>query len=207
MQLIAMLTMLADHIGYVFFPERMEWRIIGRLAFPLYAYALAIGYSRTSNVNRYMLRLALIGALAQYPFMAAFHTTGINAIGTLLIGLCTVAWLDRCKLLHIQAFLVIASAALLEWFHFDYGAYGLLLILIFRYSTGHSTVVLHVLLNLLFTVWKGWFIITYNMFSTIAIVYTPMLFRTIERIRIPKWLWRSFYPAHLAVLAAMRQLL
>lgn len=37
---LAMLTMLIDHVGLVFFPTDPAWRIAGRLAFPIYAYAL-----------------------------------------------------------------------------------------------------------------------------------------------------------------------
>lgn len=44
---LAMLTMLIDHVGLVFFPTDPAWRIAGRLAFPIYAYALYMGYTRT----------------------------------------------------------------------------------------------------------------------------------------------------------------
>lgn len=40
---LAMLTMLIDHVGLVFFPTDPAWRIAGRLAFPIYAYALYMG--------------------------------------------------------------------------------------------------------------------------------------------------------------------
>ena len=34
LKMIAMLSMLADHIGAVLFPEQILFRVIGRLAFP-----------------------------------------------------------------------------------------------------------------------------------------------------------------------------
>ena len=42
--ILAMLTMLIDHIGLIWFPENMAWRIIGRLALPFYAFAIVLGY-------------------------------------------------------------------------------------------------------------------------------------------------------------------
>lgn len=44
LKLIAMLTMLVDHIGLLFFPEIMAFRIVGRIAMPLFAYGIAQGY-------------------------------------------------------------------------------------------------------------------------------------------------------------------
>ena len=35
LKMIAMLSMLADHIGAVLFPEQILFRVIGRLAFPI----------------------------------------------------------------------------------------------------------------------------------------------------------------------------
>ena len=34
LKIIAMLSMLTDHIGYIFFPTDLTWRYIGRIAFP-----------------------------------------------------------------------------------------------------------------------------------------------------------------------------
>ena len=39
---IAAFTMLVDHVGYMFFDE-LVWRIIGRIAMPLFAFAIAEG--------------------------------------------------------------------------------------------------------------------------------------------------------------------
>jgi hypothetical protein len=44
LKFIAMLTMLVDHIGVIFFPRIEFLRIIGRIAFPLYSWFLVQGY-------------------------------------------------------------------------------------------------------------------------------------------------------------------
>ena len=56
LKLIAFVTMAIDHIGAVFFPESVILRIIGRIAFPLFAYCLVIGYLYTSDVKKYLRR-------------------------------------------------------------------------------------------------------------------------------------------------------
>ena len=67
LKIIAIITMLIDHIGYVFFPDRIELRIIGRISFPLFAYCIAVGFLYTSNIKKYILRLAAFSILSQ-PF-------------------------------------------------------------------------------------------------------------------------------------------
>lgn len=76
MQLIAMLTMLIDHIGYIFFPQDLEWRYIGRIAFPIYCYALVQGHLHTSSKLRYLLRLLAIAVIAQIPYNLALDPEG-----------------------------------------------------------------------------------------------------------------------------------
>ena len=41
LKMIAMITMLTDHIGAILFPQYMWMRIVGRLAFPIFAFLLA----------------------------------------------------------------------------------------------------------------------------------------------------------------------
>lgn len=51
LRLLAMLTMLIDHIGVIFFPDDIILRIVGRLAFPLFAWGIARGYRYTSSLK------------------------------------------------------------------------------------------------------------------------------------------------------------
>ena len=58
-KIIALILMLIDHIGE-FFPDSPIWfRWLGRLAAPLFFYALAVGFRHTRNRKKYLLRLYL----------------------------------------------------------------------------------------------------------------------------------------------------
>ena len=52
LKIIAMITMLIDHIGIVLFPQIKIFRIIGRFAFPIFAYMLAEGCTNTKNKKK-----------------------------------------------------------------------------------------------------------------------------------------------------------
>jgi hypothetical protein len=200
MQIVAMLTMLIDHMGIAFFHNQENMRIIGRIAFPIYAYLIVQGYHYTSSLKKYFIRLVILFALSQIPFMLALHVWSVNVIGTFIVALAVLWSLDRLAGIWPKIVVVMATAVFLEWIPFDYGSYGLALILIYRYLRHHEIVLAHLALNVFFYFF-GWTIQFYSVAATIAIVYAPTFFHFIEKWKIPRWFWRGFYPAHLAVLA------
>lgn len=72
-KIIAAILMLIDHIFHIFSPYISQdfytiGRSIGRLAFPMFAYALARGFNRTSNRYQYCIRLILFAIFTQLLF-------------------------------------------------------------------------------------------------------------------------------------------
>ncbi|HEY4391439.1 MAG TPA: TraX family protein [Paenibacillus sp.] len=203
MQWIAIITMLLDHIGAAFFPGELIWRIIGRIAFPIYAYALVQGFRHTSSFGKYMLRLTIITVLSQLPYQIALGRSGLNVVATLLVAALLMRLLDQFRP-GIPSILLIAGCSLLvEVIPFDYGAYGLLLVLIFRYAQKYQLLFMHLLLNMIYLLAYGWVVQMASIIPTLLIVLGPVLWRRLELIRMPRWLWRSSYPLHLLVLAAV----
>ena len=73
LKIIALLSMLIDHIGAVFpIQSAMIFRWVGRISFPLFAYMIAQGCIYTKNIYKYMLRLAVFAVVSEIPFDAAF---------------------------------------------------------------------------------------------------------------------------------------
>ena len=73
LKLFAILTMVVDHVGTVFFPQHPEFRWVGRLAFPIFCYCLTVGLMYTRDIRRYLGRLALFAVVSQPFFALAFH--------------------------------------------------------------------------------------------------------------------------------------
>lgn len=204
MQWIAMLTMLIDHIGLVFFPHQEIWRIIGRIAFPIYVYALVQGHRYTSSRPKYIIRLAVIAVISQIPYQLALEPEGLNVVITLVAGAIVLYVLERSDSQLLSWMVVVAACALMSEFPFDYGAYGLLLILIFRYAQASWLVPLHLVLNLLFWFLNNWELQMWSVIPTAVIAYGPHVWRKLESIRVSRWVWRSFYPLHLLIIALLR---
>lgn len=134
---IAVLTMVIDHVGAILFPDQIWMRVIGRVAFPVYAYCLAEGFRYTSDYRRYLGRLALFAILSEIPFDLAFYGVPFsfahqNVFFTLTLGLILLWVLERFReqlLLCAGAFAVLCFLA--QALHMDYGAGGLLMVFAF----------------------------------------------------------------------------
>ena len=103
LKIIAVTSMIVDHIGAVFFPYYMvhifgvtfyPLRTIGRLAFPIYCFLLIEGICHTSNWKKYAVRLGVLALLSEIPFdLALFGRITLqhqNVFFTLLFGLLAV---------------------------------------------------------------------------------------------------------------------
>ncbi|MHB1453900.1 MAG: TraX family protein [Saccharofermentanales bacterium] len=80
---LALLFMTIDHTGYYFYPLLSEpvyytLRIIGRLAFPIFAFYIVRGFSLTSNRFRYLLRMVFWALIAHFSISAAAVAGGLQ---------------------------------------------------------------------------------------------------------------------------------
>ena len=153
LKLIAVFSMLLDHVGAVLTASYLPWltlRLIGRVAFPIFCFLLVEGFVHTNNLKRYGLRLAAFALLSELPFDLAFHHAPFypnaqNVFFTLLIGLFTIALIryeeTACKTRPFAFFCIAATLAagmaLAHLLRTDYGAYGVLVIFLFYWQRGH----------------------------------------------------------------------
>ncbi len=96
-KLAAIACMIVDHVGVVFFPKVYEFRLIGRIAFPLFAWCLCVGAEYTRNIWKYALRLLIVGAAAQPVYFWAMNHDwkDLNIFFELFIGLLAIAAIQK----------------------------------------------------------------------------------------------------------------
>lgn len=215
---IAMLTMFIDHVGYLFFPNHLIFRIIGRMAFPIYCFLLAEGAVHTRNRRDYLTRLVLFGLLSEIPFDLAFHGTflylgGQNVFFTLAFGLLTIVLLDGERLLDVRIAAVLLCIAGAQLLHTDYGAMGVLCILLF-YRIGNAAgsgtlsafwgkaAAIGVL-----SMMGGVEFFAFLSLLPIALYNGKRSLRTRSESPLEKYACYLFYPGHLLVLVLIRHLM
>ena len=90
LKIIAVLTMVVDHIGRLFNPPLFFLLMIGRLALPIFAMQIAAGSLVTKNLLHYFYRLFAFGLLSQPFYMLFFDTYKLNIFFTLAFGLLLI---------------------------------------------------------------------------------------------------------------------
>ena len=70
-KIAAIVFMLIDHIGMFLLNNNILFRLIGRLAFPMFVYLLADGYRRTKDLKRYLARLLSLFLISFIPYSLA----------------------------------------------------------------------------------------------------------------------------------------
>ena len=133
---IAIAAMLCDHIGLFLFPDITFLRDIGRIAFPLFAWLIANGAYHTKDIRKYLSRLLLFAFISQIPFTLANQEIGsplfyLNIFFTLFLGLLAIFGIKNNKNIITQAGIVIVCALAANIIHADYGAGGVLSIVMF----------------------------------------------------------------------------
>lgn len=93
LKIIAAVTMLIDHTGLILFPQYTIFRVIGRLAFPIYAYCIAEGFRFTHNRLKYFLRIFVLGVICQIAYTV---TSGDIYIGILLVFSMSIIIMALC---------------------------------------------------------------------------------------------------------------
>ncbi len=138
LKLLAALFMLIDHTGLIFFPRYEIFRIIGRLAFPMFAFFVAEGCRYTRNRLKHFLTLFILAVGIQLVYFFALGQVNMSVFVTFSFSILLIYTLDKIKdllakqekrgevLLYFFLFaLISATAAILDMlFIIDYGFIG-----------------------------------------------------------------------------------
>jgi hypothetical protein len=89
--------MLVDHAGILFFPSQNIYRIIGRLAFPIFAYMIAEGCKYTRNKIRYFAMIFGLAAVCQGVYYFFAGSLYMCVLVTFSISIVTLFALDNFK--------------------------------------------------------------------------------------------------------------
>lgn len=142
LKFMAAAFMVCDHIGVILFPDILLLRIIGRLAFPMFAFMIAEGCRHTRNKLRHFLTIggfALACQLGFFIFDPEMALREINVFVTFTFSVMMIYALQafykklfdrkasmQSKVLFGAIFIsIVAAVYYISWYiNFDYNFYG-----------------------------------------------------------------------------------
>ena len=219
--------MTIDHFGAVFAPDQSIYRIIGRMAFPIFAFLIVEGFSHTSNVKKYLLRLGIFAVLSEGAFDLMVYriqgTTNIweqqNIFFTLFLGLCSLIVLDYAKdrwdtsgmtFLFIELVTICVAATIAQFLQTDYGAMGVFYIVIFYTYHNHWGQITLCLLLITYLFYNGFSnvlsgTIPFQMWCVFSILVLRLY--NGEKGRSMKYFFYCYYPIHILILVGLSYLI
>ena len=231
LKIIALVFMFIDHAGKMCFPAVPEMRILGRIAFPIYAWCMIVGFHYTRSVPKYLLRILITGLVSQPLYNLALNHTWRqpNIFLTLFLGLCAL-WGIREKKYLSQIWAPAAAMAAAILASADYGWRGVLLFIIL-YAVQESRPGIAAVMVSYFLFWGSSYSITKSLFGlpinmdalpavlsqplsaflrmeTYALLALPFILIPFKKdLKLPRWVGYALYPAHLTALYALEQIM
>jgi len=203
LKMIAAVTMLIDHVGYIFFPQYIFLRIIGRISFPIFAFLIVEGFMHTRDVKKYIFRMLVFALVTEIPFDFAFYGAvnweHQNVLITFVLALLAL-YIDRQYTRKIGIVAAFALAFLAEFIGSDYGMLGVIIVMMFywNYDRFYNKMIFGTAsLTLLVT--------SYQIFDVLAMI--PIgLYNGKKGIGV-KYFFYIFYPGHLLILYIIHMLI
>jgi hypothetical protein len=145
LHIIAMASMLIDHLAKYVNYENNYVVAIGRLAFPIFAFMVVEGYFHTHNFWKYMFRMFIFAIVSEIPYNLmssgkVFYRYDQNVMWTFMLALACIWIIDKVrgynkKWLSILSGIIVTIAGYLisSYLMLDYLGSGILMVLIFYY--------------------------------------------------------------------------
>lgn len=130
LKLIAALSMTIDHAGLLLFPQYPVLRILGRLAFPIFAFMIAEGCKYTHSRRRYFGNIFALAVLCQSVYYLVDGSLYLSILCTFSLSILTIFALQDFRreptLLRGAVFFgaVAGVYVLNRIFSIDYGFWG-----------------------------------------------------------------------------------
>ena len=109
LKVLAIVTMTIDHVATLLYPDLQFLKIIGRLAFPLFAYLMVLGVDSTKKPWKYMVTILGFAIVSQVPYFRAFEIQPLerlNILFTLFLGALTLYLFTKKNVLGVVPFIV-----------------------------------------------------------------------------------------------------
>ena len=197
--------MFLDHYHYIIGGSKIL-NVVGRIAFPIFAFTLSEGYVHTRSLKKYLFRLFIFAVSIQMPSILFGYDYSMNIFFTLFLGLLSI-YIFNLKKINIILKIILIGFVLFfsQKFKLDYGIYGILLIMNFNIFRDYKFKILmnFLVLNVFNTIFPKVFdLVDTQFFSLISLVFIFMY--NGEKGRSMKYFFYLFYPIHFFILEVIK---
>ena len=200
--------MFSDHYHYIVGGSEIL-NVIGRIAFPIFAFTLNEGYVHTRSLKKYLLRLFIFAVSIQMPSILFGYDYPMNIFFTLFLGLLSICIFNLKKINVILKIILIGFILFFsQKFKLDYGIYGILVIINFNIFRNNKFKILmnFLVLNIYNVIFPKVFDLPdTQLFSLISLVFIFMY--NGEKGRSMKYFFYLFYPIHFFILEVIKFIL
>lgn len=210
LKMIAMVAMLIDHIGLAFFQDCYIFRVIGRLALPIFCFQIAVGFEHTRNREKYLLRLLIFALISQIPY-TLYNKTAITYFNfefsiavNLLLGFTCLYLMDKTKSIPLKFAVLFSTIILSIIIPIDYSYFAILIIVGFYFTRKLKFIMCstYILSLAIYCFTRQSLFNLPGIFSLI-----PICLYNGKKGKDTKWLLYAFYPIHLLILFAIMKLI
>ena len=146
---IAIFAMVIDHIAFAFVPDEtllaIGMHFIGRITGPVMFFSAVEGYHHTSNLRKYIARLAIFAAVSWLPFLyfkkggSLSHVALMrpNVIYTILLGVLAICIRRSTRIKNPVTKILLILVLVVLCVPADWGYTGLIMIIVFDYFYGN----------------------------------------------------------------------
>lgn len=208
LKIIGIITMFIDHYHYII-GGPLILNIIGRIAFPIFAFSLVEGFFHTRDFKKYIGRILICAIILQAPAIIFKLNYPVNIFFTLFFGLIIMKIYHSGKI-HLLLKIVLTGGLtyIAKKCNFDYEIYGILTIAIFNIFRGKKILIFFsfLILNIITALKPEMFnlkeIQIYSMFSLI-----PIFAYNGEKGKNMKYFFYLFYPVHFLILEGIKEII
>lgn len=205
LKLIAVISMITDHIGFVLFPAQIWMRLVGRLAMPIFSFFISEGFCHTSDRKKYLLRIGAFALISELPFDLAFfgrfELSSQNVMFTFFLAVAALLAYDFFSKKggqlwtaagYISVFIIAIAAFKMKT---DYDMFGVILVFIFYFFREKGAFFRNSAAALFQMLVKT------NIYSNYAALsFFPLMMYNGKKGAGLKWFFYIFYPGHLLIL-------
>jgi hypothetical protein len=205
LKILALLIMVFDHFGAMFYPD-LDWiRIIGRISFILYAFMIVEGVSYTKNIHNYIFKVFTWAFISEIPFDLAFHGQPFffahqNIFFSLLISILGLYYFTISKNFLFSIIVGMLCLIVSYFLSVDYSWYGVLTVFIFYFFKRNS--VLKYALIETFSMIASFSISGLQFFAFLGFI--PIIFYNGKQGKKIGNFYYSFYAIHLLIFSIIK---